>query len=127
MLASEAAGGGAVDQDYECYLLGCRSAGLEPLEEWRFRVLQEHYLRHAVEAQQEPGDVGVSTFVLERLAALVAEGYKIAAGGGAEGDEPGAAACGVREPRVPLEPVPVGCAARPLPTPYAPDQSFWRV
>ncbi len=115
------------DRDYECYLLGCRSAGVEPVGLWRFRLLQEAYLRHAAEVEQEPQDDQVPLFVLERLATLVAEGYKIAAGGGAKGDEPGAAACGVREPRVPPEPVLVGCAARPLPTPDAPDESFWRV
>ncbi len=115
-----------MDNDYNCYLLGCRSAGLEPIEEWRFRVLQEDYLRHAAGAEQDTRGDLVPPFVLERLAALVAEGYKIAAGGSAEGDEPGAAACGVREPRVPLEPILVGCAARPLPTPDAPDESFWR-
>ena len=69
----------------------------------------------------------VSLFVLDGLAAMVSEGYKIAAGGGAEDDEPGAAACGVCEPRVPLEPVLVGCAARALPTPDAPDEAFWRI
>jgi hypothetical protein len=116
-----------MDKDYECYLLGCRSAGVEPMEEWRFQVLQEAYLRHAAGAEQNPHDASVPPFVLERLAALVAEGYKIVSGGNAEGDEPGAAACGVREPRVPLEPVLVGCVARPLPIADAPDESFWRV
>ena len=115
------------DRDYECYLLGCRDAGIEPVGLWRFRLLQEEYLRRTAEAEQDPRADPLPPFVLERLAALVAEGYKIAAGGGAEGDEPGAAACGVREPRVPREPVLVGCAARPLPTPDAPDESFWRV
>ena len=115
------------NNDYKCYLLGCRSAGVEPMELWRFQVLQEAFLRHAAGAQQDPQGDQIPSFVLERLAALVAEGYKIAAGGSAEGDEPGAAACGVREPRVPLEPVLVGYAARPLPTADAPDQSFWRV
>ena len=90
-------------------------------------MLQEEYLRHAAGAEQDAGHSRFPPFVLEQLAALVAEGYKIAAGGNAEGDEPGAAACGVREPRVPLEPVLVGCAARSLPTPDAPDESFWRV
>ena len=112
------------DYDYECYLLGCRSAGEEPVGMWRFRTLQEAYLRQVAEAQQASRGDQVPPFVLERL---VAEGYRIAAGGKAEGDEPGAAACGVREPRVPLEPVLVGCAARSLPTPDAPDESFWRV
>lgn len=116
-----------MDQDYEWYLLGCRSAGLEPLEPWRFRLLQDDYLRHATEVEQESGRNAVPPFVLERLAALIAEGARIAAGDGAEGDEPGAAACGVREPRVPREPLLVGCAARPLPTLDAPDQSFWRI
>ncbi len=114
------------DRDYECYLLGCRSAGVEPVGLWRFRLLQEAYLRHANQAEQDSRGEGISSFVVEQLAALVAEGYKIAAGGNAGGDEPGAAACGVREPRVPPEPVLVGCAARPLPTPNAPDESFWR-
>jgi hypothetical protein len=111
--------------DYECYLLGCRSAGLEPLEEWRFRVLQEEYLRRAAEPEQGAERSGIPPFVLEQLAALVAEGYKIAAASG--GDEPGAAACGVREPRVPLAPRLVGAAACLLPTSDAPDLSFWRV
>ena len=112
------------DNDYEHYLLGCRSAGEEPVGLWRFRTLQEAYLRQVAEAQQSSRGDQVPQFVLERL---VAEGYRIAAGGNAEGDEPGTAACGVREPRVPREPVLVGCAARPLPTADAPDQSFWRV
>ena len=116
-----------MDNDYKCYLLGCRSAGVEPMEAWRFRLLQEAFLRHAAEAEQNSHGDQVPPFVLERLAALVAEGYKIAAGGNTEGDEPGAAACGVREPRVPWEPILVGCAARPLPSPDAPDESFWRV
>lgn len=112
--------------DYECYLLGCRSAGIEPVGEWRFRVLQEAYLCRVVEAGQNAQGDPIPLSVLEQLATLVAEGYKIAAGGGAEDDEPGAAACGVREPRRPLEPVLVGCAARALPTADAPDESFWR-
>jgi hypothetical protein len=115
------------DTDYECYLLGCRSAGLEPMELWRFRLLQEAFLRYSVEKEQKPGYIRISNFVLERLAALVAEGYRIAAGGSAEGEGPGAAACGVREPRVPLEPVLTGCATCPLPLPDPPDLSFWRV
>jgi len=112
--------------DYECYLLGCRSAGLDPVEEWRFRVLQEASLHRTAERGQAAQGDPVPLFVLEQLAMLVAEGYKIAAGSGTEGDEPGAAACGVREPRRPLEPVLVGCAARALPTADAPDESFWR-
>lgn len=116
-----------MDKDYECYLLGCRSAGLEPLEHWRFRLLQDEYLRQAADSEQEAGHSRIPAFALEQLAAMVAEGYKIAAGDSPEGEEPGAAACGVREPRVPLEPVLAGCAARPLPTPDAPDESFWRV
>lgn len=115
-----------MENDYECYLLGCRSAGVEPMERERFRLLQEASLRHAAGAEPDRHGDPVPPFILERLATLVAEGYKIAAGGSAEGDEPGAAASGVREPRVPLEPVLAGCAARPLPTADAPDQSFWR-
>ena len=122
------------DDDYKCYLLGCRSAGVEPMEEslfrvlqqWRFQLQQEEPSRDVAEADQEPNRPRVPPFVLERLAVLMAEGYKIAAGG-AEDDEPGAAACGVREPRVPLEPVLVGCAARALPMPDAPDEAFWRI
>ena len=116
-----------MEKDYECYLLGCRSAGIEPVGFWQFVLLQEAYLRHAAEAEQDARGNQVPLFVLEELVALVAEGYKIAAGGNTEGDEPGAAACGVREPRVPLEPVLVGCAARSMPTPDAPDESFWRI
>ncbi len=112
--------------DYMCYLLGCRSAGVTPLEEWRFRVLQEEALRCDAEPWREQGRSSISAFVLEQLASHLAEGYRIAAGGSAEGDEPGAAACGVREPRVPREPVLVGSAARSLPSMDAPDQSFWR-
>ena len=61
--------GGAVDNhtDYECYLLGCRSAGIEPLEEWRFRMLQAEYLRRAAEPEQ-PSASPISGFVLEQLA-----------------------------------------------------------
>jgi hypothetical protein len=113
--------------DYNCYLLGCRSAGLKPMEWWRFQLLQEAFLRRAAEEKQEPDRVRVPEVVLERLAALVAEGYRIAAGNSEAEEEPGAAACGVREPRVPLGPVLTGCAARSLPTRDAPDLSFWRV
>ena len=115
------------DKDYECYLLGCRSAGIEPVGQWRFKLLQEVYLRHAAEVGQDARGDEIPELVLKQLATLVAEGYKIAARGGAGDDEPGAAACGVREPRTPLEPVLVGCAARALPTPDAPDEAFWRV
>ncbi len=113
--------------DYECYLLGCRNAGENPLEEWRFRLLQAEYLRRAAHQELWADRSPIPLFVLEQLAALVAEGYKIAAGGGSEnGDEPGATACGVRQPRVPLEPVLAGSAARSLPILDAPDLSFWR-
>ena len=110
--------------DYECYLLGCRSAGIEPLEGWRFQVLQEEYLRRATELEQSPSPI--SDFVLEQLATVLAEGYKIAAGNRGDGEEPGAAAAGVREPRVPRQPVLSASAARSLPTADAPDTSFWR-
>lgn len=110
--------------DYKCYLLGCRSAGIEPLEEWRFYVLQAEYLRRAAEPEQSPSPI--SDFVLEQLATVLAEGYKIAAGNRGDGEEPGAAAAGVREPRVPREPVLSGSAARPLPSANSPDTSFWR-
>ena len=113
-------------KDYEYYLLGCRSVGVEPVEPWRFQVFQEAYLLHTAQAEPDPRSDQIPPFVLEQLATLVAEGYKIAAGRSAEGDEPGASACGVREPRTPLEPVLVGCAARSLPSPNAPDESFWR-
>jgi len=116
-----------MDKDYEYYLLGCRSAGVEPMEESQFRLVQSAFLYPAAGTAQDLHDDLIPPSVLERLAAMVAEGQRIAAGGGAEGDEPGAAACGVREPRVPLEPVLVGCAARPLPIADAPDESFWRV
>lgn len=115
-----------METDYECYLLGCRSAGIEPVSVWRFRLLQEAYLRHAAGAEQDIQGDQIPELVLKQLGTLVAEGYKIAAGRTAEGDDPGAAACGVREPRRPLEPVLVGCAARALPTPDAPDEAFWR-
>ncbi len=116
--------------DYVCYLLGCQDAGIEPLEEWRFQLLQQESLRRA--AEQEPRHAQVPPFVLEQLARMVAEGYKIAAGGGKQpasddsDEEPGTAACGVREPRRPLEPVLAGSAARSMPQSNAPDQSFWR-
>lgn len=117
--------------DYGCYLLGCQDAGIAPLEEWRFHLLQQEFLRRAAEAEQKPGQPDVPPFVLEQLARLVAEGYKIAASGGGDrrsdsGEEPGTAACGVREPRSPLEPVLMGSAARSLPHADAPDLSFWR-
>lgn len=110
--------------DYECYLLGCRSAGIEPLEPWRFRVLQAEYLSRAAAPEQPPSPI--SAFVLEQLTRLVAEGYRIAAGGNPDGEEPGAAAAGVREPRVPREPVLSASAARPLPSAESADTSFWR-
>lgn len=113
--------------DYECYALGCRNAGEEPLEEEHFQALQEEYLRRAntqgLWADRSP----IPQFVLEQLAVRVAEGYKIAAGGREDGEEPGAAASGVREPRVPREPVLAGSAARSLPSSHTPDQSFWRI
>ncbi len=122
--------------DYVCYLLGCQSAGIVPLEVWDFRVLQAEFLRRAAEPDAPPSDIPV--LVLEQLALVVAEGYEIAASGGtlsprndtsSKNDEPpGSAACGVREPRVPpREPVLAGSAARPLPLSTAPDLSFWRV
>ena len=117
--------------DYVCYLLGCQDAGIEPLEEWRFHLLQQEYLRRASETS-EAGQPAVPPFVLEQLARLVAEGYRIAASGGGDSqrsdssEEPGSAACGVREPRRPLEPVLAGSAARSWPTLDTPDQSFWR-
>ena len=110
--------------DYICYQFGCQSARIKPLEEWRFRLLQEEYLRRASEPEQTPAQSAIPSLVLEQLALLVAEGYKIAAGGeNTDGDESGAAASGVREPR---EPVLVGSAARSLPSPNTPDSSFWR-
>lgn len=112
--------------DYKCYLLGCESAGVEPLEEWRFRLLQEQYLHQASSHELWERRSPVPEFVLERLASLVAEGYRIAAGGSADGEEPGAAAAGVREPRVPHEPMLSGSAARSLPSAESADTSFWR-
>ena len=113
--------------DYKCYLLGCKSAGIEPLVEWRFRLLQEEYLRRAAASELAPDSPAIPAFALQQLASLVAEGYKIVAGGKNEdGEEPGAAAAGVREPRIPREPVLAGSAARPLPSPNTPDSSFWR-
>ncbi len=112
--------------DYECCLLGCRSANVEPLEEWRFRLFQEELLRRATNQELWADRSPIPQFVLEQLALRMAEGYKIAAGGTADGEEPGAATCGVREPRVPLEPVLAGSAARSLPTADAIDESFWR-
>ena len=112
--------------DYKCYLLGCRSVGIEPLEEWRFRMLQAEYLRQTSSHELWERRSPVPEFVLERLASLVAEGYRIAAGDSANGEEPGAAAAGVREPRVALAPILAGAAARSLPSLEAPDQSFWR-
>ena len=112
--------------DYECYLLGCRSAGIEPLEEWRFRLLLDRERHQASAHEMWERHSPVPEFVLERLASLVAEGRRIAAGDGADGEEPGAAAAGVREPRVPLEPVLTASAARPLPPADGPDTSFWR-
>lgn len=114
------------DTDYECYLLGCQSAGLAPLKKWRFQLLQKQYLRWTSELERKPEQDAIPPFVLEQLALLVAEGYRIAAGSRDEGEEPGTAACGVREPRVPLEPVLAGSAARSLPYADAPDLSFWR-
>ena len=118
--------------DYVCYLLGCQDAGIEPLEEWHFHLLQQEGRRRAAEISAEATPPAVPPFVLEQLARLVAEGYKIAASSGGEtgrsdsGEEPGSAACGVREPRRPLEPVLAGSAARSWPTADPPDQSFWR-
>ena len=113
--------------DYICYQFGCQSAGIKPLEEWRFRLLQEEYLRRASELEQTLAQSAIPSLVLEQLALLVAEGYKIAAGGeNTDGEEPGVAASGVREPCVPREPVLVGSAARSLPSPNTPDSSFWR-
>jgi hypothetical protein len=114
------------DTDYKCYVLGCRSVGEQPLEEEHFRALQEEYLRRANNQELWADRSPIPQFVLEQLALHVAKGYRIAAGGNTGGEEPGTAACGVREPRVPLEPVLAGSAARSLPTLDSPDQSFWR-
>ena len=114
--------------DYEHYLAGCRSEGVTPLSEWRFRLLYTGHLRRQGQALAEPDPrrAPASSPALEHIADLVRLGQKIEAKVRREGDEPGAAASGVREPRVPLEPLLCGCAARPLPTPDDPDQSFWR-
>jgi hypothetical protein len=114
------------DTDYKCYLLGCRSVGEKPLEEEHFRALQEEMGKRANNQELWAGRSPIPLFVLEQLAQHVAKGYQVAAGGNANGEEPGTAACGVREPRVPLEPVLAGSAARSLPNLDAPDQSFWR-
>lgn len=111
---------------YECYVLGCQDAGIEPLEEWRFLVLQREFVRRATEPDWEQAHSPISAFVLDQLVSLMAQGTKIAAAR-TDGEEPGAAAAGVREPRVPREPVLAGSAARSLPTgDSAPDISFWR-
>ncbi|MDQ2799627.1 MAG: hypothetical protein M3Y13_08305, partial [Armatimonadota bacterium] len=60
-----------MDKDYECYLLGCRSAGLEPLEHWRFKVLQEEFLRQAAVLEQESGQDRIPSFALEQLVAMI--------------------------------------------------------
>ena len=69
--------------DYECYLLGCWSAGIEPDRLRRFRLQYEAYLRRTAEAGQDLRGHSIPEIVLEQLAMLVAEGYKIAVGGGA--------------------------------------------
>lgn len=111
-----------METDYECYLLGCESAGIEPLKEWRFRVLQAEFLRRA-EVSEWSSPSPISEFVLEQLASLMAEGCKIKAVGSADGEEPGAAAAGVREPRVSVLSASTACS---LPSPNTPDSSFWR-
>ena len=117
-----------MSSDYEHYLAGCRSAGVPPLSEWRFRLLYGGHRRRLGEALTEPDALRVpaSSPALEHLADLVRLGQEIEAKVRREGDEPGASASGVREPRVPIEPLLCGCTARPLPTPNDPDQSFWR-
>ena len=55
--------------DYECYLLGCRSAGLAPLEKWRFRMLQEEFLRRAADPEPAPEHGGIPPFVQEPVVA----------------------------------------------------------
>ena len=112
--------------DYVCYLLGCQSAVEQPLEKEQFQALQEEYLRRVNNQELGADRSPVPQLVLEQLALHVAEGYRIAASRNADGEEPGSAACGVREPRRPLEPVLVGSAARSLPALDAADQSFWR-
>ena len=53
--------------DYECYLLGCRSAGIEPDRLWRFQMQQEAYLRRTAEAGQDPRGHSVPEVVLAGL------------------------------------------------------------
>lgn len=110
---------------YECYVLGCRGAGLEPLEKWRFLVLLREFMRRCTESNWEQTSSPIPAFVLDQLELLVAQGTKIAAAN-ADGAEPGAAAAGVHEPRVPREPVLSASAARSLPSADAADTSFWR-
>ena len=110
---------------YECYVLGCQDAGLEPLEEWRFLVLQREFVRRATEPDWEHTPSPISAFALDQLVSLMAQGTKIAAAR-SDGEEPGAAAAGVREPRIPREPVLSASAARSLPSADSPDTSFWR-
>ena len=113
-----------MSSDYEHYRAGCRSESLAPFSAWRFHLLYGGYQRTRLRMEPDPHTRPASSPALERHAGLVRLGREIAAT--ARPDEPGTVTSGVREPRVPFEPVLSGCAARPLPAPDAPDQSFWR-
>ena len=115
-----------MSSDYEHYVAGCRSEGVAPLSAWRFRLLYSGHQRLQDLMERDPHRAPISSAALQRIADLVRRGQEIAATVRPDEDEPGTAASGVREPRVPFEPILTGCAARPLPTPDAPDQSFWR-
>lgn len=127
--------------DYDHYLGGCREKGLQPISSWRFRVAFAWYQRESHKPFADILALGLkqrARFVarLDRYKTLMELAFPGRGTSGASGphednkredDKPGTESSGDREPRVPLEPMLTGCAARPLPIPDAPDQSFWRV
>ena len=125
-----------MESEYDYYLIGCRTKNVKPLSPWRFRVAYAWYQREADKPFAEILALGLKQRAelvarLDRyktLAELVLLGYKPAQFiRPPEDDKPDLTPSGDREPRVPNDPVLTGCAARSLPSPNAPDQSFWRV
>lgn len=133
-----------MESDYDYYLAGCRKKGVKSLSPWRFRIAYAWYQR---EADKPFADI--LALDLKQRAGLMArlDHYKTLAEsmllghgmdrfprprvddepGNLPGSPPGSVMAGDRAALPPPEPILAGAAARPLPAPDAPDQSFWRV
>jgi hypothetical protein len=125
---------------YEHSLLGCREAGTKPVSFWRFHIAYGRYEREfRAKLEQHWDDLTptarhrlvIDCQWLIGIANLVRPGEKIAetaARLGDLGDDPGTAEAGTREPRTPLTPVLVGCAACSFPTSDTLKDSYdWRI